>query len=300
MTLKSLLVSVAGISIVISSCASAPKDEGAQAPQTGAPQGAWTVTAVDTPECAYYDPATASIFVSNVAGAPDGKDGKGWISRLDASGKMLQEKWVSGLNAPKGMRSAGGMLWVTDIDRVIGIDTATATIKHRVSVKGAKFLNDLAIDSNGDIYVSDTTASRIYRIAKNKPEIFVQGPQWESPNGLLVSDGVLWVASWGMGMKPDWSVTKPGRLYRIDLKTKAKTPVTAEPVGNLDGLERDADGNFIVSDWMAGKVYSIGKDGTPRVILEGFKNSADVGYIPDSRQLLVPQMGGNALTAYQR
>jgi sugar lactone lactonase YvrE len=285
--------------LLLNACASAPTAEEAPASAPVPPQSAWSV-AGETPESAYYDPATANIFVSNVAGSPVEKDGKGWITRIDSSGKILQEKWVSGLNAPKGMRSAGGMLWVSDIDRMIGIDTATATIKHRIPIKSAKFLNDVAIDSNGDVYVSDMLASRIYRIKAGKSEVFVQGPQWESPNGLLISDGVLWVAGWGMGMKSDFSTTKPGRLYRIDLRTKQKTNVTMEPFGALDGLERDADGNFLVSDWMAGKIYSVGKDGTPRVILEGFKNSADIGYIPESRLLLVPQMGGNVINAFQR
>jgi DNA-binding beta-propeller fold protein YncE len=295
--LNLLLISMG---VTFASCASGPKPTENTETQLQGPQGIWTVSSVQTPESAYFDPATAHIFVSNVAGTPTEKDNQGWISRLTAEGKVIQEQWVKGLNAPKGMRAAGGTLWVTDIDRVIGIDTATAAIKHRISIKGAKFLNDIAIDSNGDVYVSDMLASRIHRIRNQKAEIFVQGPQWESPNGLMISEGVLWVAAWGMNTKPDFSSAKLGNLYRIDLRTKQKTPVTAEPLGALDGLERDADGNLLVSDWKAGKVYSIGKDGMPRVVLEGLTNPADIGYIPESRVLLVPQMGANRVTAFQR
>lgn len=71
------------------------------------------------PESAYYDVESGFIFVSNVAGDPTQSDGKGWISKLSKEGKMLSEKWVSGLNAPKGLRSREGYLWATDRKSVV-------------------------------------------------------------------------------------------------------------------------------------------------------------------------------------
>src|SRR4051794_13239524 len=90
---------------------------GASASQPASGADLWTATqGIDAPESAYFEPVTGYIFVSNVAGKPDEKDGKGWISKLDADGTVLAEKWVSGFNAPKGLRAAGGILWVGDID----------------------------------------------------------------------------------------------------------------------------------------------------------------------------------------
>ena len=49
------------------------------------------------------------------------KDGKGWIATItfDKAGKPIVTKLVDGLNAPKGLRSQKGTLWVTDIDEVL-------------------------------------------------------------------------------------------------------------------------------------------------------------------------------------
>jgi hypothetical protein len=108
------------------------------------------------------------------------------------------------------------------------------------------------------------------------------------------------VAGWGIGTDPATFATQtPGRLYYLDLKTKAKTPVTPSPLGHLDGLEQDRDGGFLVSDWMAGKVFRVTGDGKATVILEGFKNSADIGYLPRQRQVIVPRMGEDAVSAYE-
>src|SRR4051812_24643310 len=80
----------------------------------------WTSKdALDAPKCAYYDPVTHYVFVSNVAGAPDKKDGRGWIARMTPSGKVVNARWLDGLNAPKGIRSRGSRLWVADIDTLL-------------------------------------------------------------------------------------------------------------------------------------------------------------------------------------
>jgi len=57
------------------------------------------------PESVYYDSKSDLIFVSNVVGIPDKKDGNGFIQTLDVGGKIKTSKWVTGLNGPKGMRS---------------------------------------------------------------------------------------------------------------------------------------------------------------------------------------------------
>ena len=55
------------------------------------------------PESVLYDSISGNIFVSNIQGAAQKKDGEGFISLLDNNGHIKNLKWVSGLNAPKGM-----------------------------------------------------------------------------------------------------------------------------------------------------------------------------------------------------
>ena len=68
--------------------------------------------------------------MSQIDGNPAEKDGKGRISKLGLDGTVVTADWVTGLNAPKGLRSFGGTLWVSDIDEVIGIDIASERFRR--------------------------------------------------------------------------------------------------------------------------------------------------------------------------
>jgi len=62
------------------------------------------------------------MFISNINLPHDKKNGSGFISTIDARGK-LNLKWTAEkLNAPKGLYVAGDTLWVTDIDEVKSFD----------------------------------------------------------------------------------------------------------------------------------------------------------------------------------
>jgi sugar lactone lactonase YvrE len=268
------------------------------APKFPKPTILWEATeGLQQPESAFFDEGTGTFFVSNVAGEPAKKDGVGWISQLDKNGKVLKAKWVDGLNAPKGLRAHDGKLWVTDIDQVVQMDIATAKIDARIPIEGAQFLNDLAIGPDGTVYVTDMFASKIYAIADGKPALFAEGPELENPNGVLVDGDALVLAGWGT--VGDATPKTPGRLYKLDLKTKKKTLLTKEPTGNLDGVERDGEGGYIVTDWVAGKVLRVAQDGTVTTLIQHDKGgTADHAYFPETKTLIVPLMLDNKVVAY--
>ena len=100
---------------------------------TGAFAGAtekWSLGGFSHPESVDLDIPHQVLYVSNIGGAPLDKDGNGFISKLSRDGKLLQLKWIEGLNAPKGMVMKDFTLWVTDIDRLVEIDTRTAKITN--------------------------------------------------------------------------------------------------------------------------------------------------------------------------
>jgi hypothetical protein len=264
------------------------------------PTEAWTVSSgLENPESAYYDPISKFIFVSNVAGNPAEKDGRGWISKLDASGRMLEAQWVKGLNAPKGLRSYKDKLWVADIDELIAVDVAKGAISKRVKINGAKFLNDVAIDNDGILYVSDTFGQKIYKVTDGKPAVFVESDELEYPNGVLVHDDQLIVVGLGNTDKSTPGPHLPGHIFSLDLATKKKELIAQQPLGTLDGVELDGSGGYYVSDFAAGKIYRITSDGAVTLLLEGFKGPADIGMADSLQLLLVPQMEESKVTAYK-
>ena len=109
--------------------------------------GGWTATdGIETPESVYYDAASGFIFASQIAGMPDGRDGNGRIVKLGGDGQVVSSTFVTGLNAPKGLRAHNGILWTADLDEVIGFNIATGAVQNRVKIAGAMFLNDVAVD----------------------------------------------------------------------------------------------------------------------------------------------------------
>ena len=152
------------------------------------PTAVWSLAGdFASPESAFYDAATNAVFVSSINGAMTAKDGNGYISRLTADGTMVNAKWATGLNGPKGIRGVGNTLWVADIDEVVAVDIASGMITSRVKIDGAQFLNDLATAPDGTVYVSDSFGFRIYEVRNGKSAVFVEGAELvEQANGLLV------------------------------------------------------------------------------------------------------------------
>jgi len=246
------------------------------------------------PESVYFDEESKLVFVSNIDGEGDGQDGNGHISLLSMNGDIINSKWIENLNAPKGMRAHNGQLWVTDINDIVVIDIKKSMVIKTFKIKEAKFLNDIAISPDGSVYVSDSLTSRIHLIKNNQISTFMEGDRLESPNGLLFHNKKLFVAAWGL--TTDWTTKILGRLYSIDIKTKAISYITTKPLGNLDGLEINNNGNFIVSDWVKGMIYEISADGkTITTILDGKKGLADIGYIPQTNKILIPYMLNNSV-----
>lgn len=266
------------------------------APQE-APAPLWSVPGLKTPESAFVDPESGFLFVSQVAGSPGEKDGRGFIARLTPEGKLLQADWVTGLHAPKGLRAFKGILWTADIDTIVGIEIASGKILHRVPVPGAKFLNDVACGPDGAVYVSDMLAPRIHRLLDGRLSTVAEGEETEYPNGLLWHQGALVVAGWGKPAE-DFSTKIPGRLYRLDPVTGKKTLITREPLGNLDGLEGDGRGGYLVTEWTTGKLFHVSPDGQARVLLRFKPGAADHAYLPDRRLLILPQMNEDRVSAY--
>ena len=169
----------------------------------GALERLWRLDGLSTPESVLYDPGTDSLYVSSMDGGGYDKDGKGFLSRVDLQGNMLEREWVAGLNAPRGMGLAGRRLYVSDIDRLLEIDADSGQILADHAIDGAVFLNDVAVSAAGDAYVSDTETNHIHRLRAGSLERWLAGPELDHPNGLLALDGRLLIGSWGTWMDPD-------------------------------------------------------------------------------------------------
>lgn len=250
---------------------------------------------IATPESVYVDTGSGWIFASQIDGAPDGRDGRGRIVQLGGDGHVMSANWVTGLNAPKGLRSHDGTLWTADLDEVVGIDIASAKVTSRTRIAGAMFLNDVAVGGDGTVYVSDMMANKIYAVQNGKASVFVEGELLEWPNGMVVDGNRLIVGGWGKP-KPDFSTDVPGRLFSIDLQSKQKTLITPKPFANIDGVELDGRGGYIITDYLKGAVMQVSATGEARELRTFMPGTADLAFVGGTA--IIPHMNENKVASY--
>jgi hypothetical protein len=246
-----------------------------------------TDTTMTTCESVIYDKTNDVLYVANINGAPDGKDGNGFISKVNLEGKVTEAQWVKGMDAPKGMGIANGKLYVTDIDRVHEIDLASGKISKTHKVQGAKFLNDISTDAAGKVYISDTGGGTISVIENGKLTKWIENLQ--GPNGLFAEGSEILTVLWD------------GKtLNVIDPITKQLT-VKTDSVENGDGIEAIGNGEYLVSSWN-GMVHHIGADWKKTLVLDTSGesiNAADIEYIQEKNLLLIPTFFKNKVVAYE-
>ena len=263
------------------------------------PELIWELDGLSNPESVVYDSKLNHLYVSNVNGGPNDKDGNGFISIVSMDGRIINEKWMTGLNAPKGLALHGRTLYVADIDELVTIDIDHGRIINRYKVDDAKFLNDVAATDNGDIYVSDMVLNRIHKLAGNDFSIWIESDELDNPNGLHFTEDDLIVGCWGK-MTDGFATEVPGHLKRISLKTKNISSIgDGSAVGNLDGVEGNDEIGFYVTDWMNGKLLHVDVKGVVTMLLEFNQGSADHEFLIDKGLIFIPQMNESKLFAYK-
>jgi gluconolactonase len=247
------------------------------------------ITGLKTPESAIQD-KDGNIFISEIN--EFGKNGDGQISKVDAKGNVTV--FAKGMDDPKGLAIIGDKLYVADINRVLEVnkDGTWQVYGAQMLFPGTPvFLNDLAADKFGNLYVSDSgnlkSGGQIYKIAKGGGAITVvvdsTNPAILAPNGLLVEgrNNLLEV---------DF---ESGILYRVNLSTGAVTKV-ASGFGGGDGLVKTKAGKLMISDWKNGKVYAVSM-GRAVLIKDGYQSAADIELSYDGKMLMVPDMKAGEL-----
>jgi hypothetical protein len=238
------------------------------------------------PESVFHDGKSNLLYITNIDGKePWGKDGKGSVGKMSADGKNIVVEWVTGLDAPKGLGLYKGMLYVADLSDVVVIDVKKASIVNRIHIQDASGLNDLSIDDNGVVYVSDMLEKKVYRIENGKAETLLSNLQ--NPNGVLVKGNNFYLLD--------------GEAFFKMEKDRSLTKIAEGMDGGIDGIEQIKDNEFIISCWL-GVIWYIHADGSKTLMLDtrsDNKNTADIGYDPKTKTVFVPTFWRNTVIAYK-
>jgi hypothetical protein len=243
------------------------------------------------------------VFVSNlgVKLEPTVKDGDGFISRLDRQGNIKTQKWADKLDGPKGMIVVDGVLYVADIDRVLGfrVRDGKQVFALDMAAAGSVFLNGFARYDNRRLLLSATDISKVFVIdlpKKSFGELAFDTPP-KGPNGMKKAGSRLMVVEWGTDSQPNGNI----KTYRLEseqarLQAKLEKAYDLTPSGYFDGIVDLGANRWLISNWVkfepAG-VLQILDTRTSKVTAVAMKapiaGPADM-FLDDQQKLWVPGM----------
>ena len=247
-----------------------------------------TDTTLRTPESVLFEPGKNVLYVACINGSPSLENKSSYIAKLGLDGKVIQMKFTDNLNSTKGMGILGDKLYVTEMTQVAEIALSTGKILNRYPIEGAKFLNDIAIDTKkGIVYVTDSNDSKVWAITNGKSSLVLAGDPLKGTNGLLFENNQLLI---GNG---------DGSLLSLNPATKQLTTL-AKVSGGIDGIVDLGNKTYMVTEW-GGKVWYVHADGKTELKMDTSSqkiNSADIGYNPATKVLFVPTFFHNTVKAY--
>jgi hypothetical protein len=242
----------------------------------------WETDTLAFPESVLY--TNDLLYVSLLDHYPLREHGKGKIAKVALDGKIIDAEWIIGLDGPKGMGISNGKLYVADINQIVVIDIKNGKISNRILVPGSVGLNDLTIDNDGILYVSDPEEGKVYRVINSKPEIYLK--KLPGVNGLKAVGNQLYLVA-------------SSNVFRCD-KGKKLSSLSKFKAG-ADGLASLGRGNFLVTVY-SGLVYYLNNAGKLDILLDSQPEkigSADIEFDVKKSILYVPTLFHNSIISYQ-
>ena len=299
-----LFIPLAGIAATVVACAST----GTPAAGTEASAGPGVTTAVKpwfvrdgfvAPEAVRYDPDQDVYFVGNWGPGPaSATDNNGYISRMKPDGQIENLKFIAGgtnrvvLHAPRGMYIVGDTLWVADADAVRGFNRRTGEKVANYDFSGFDrgFLNDLAADATGTVYITDTGKNKLYKVqGQGGPAVVVSDSALGSPNGITwdaANRRFIIVPFGGAHSLRAWV---PGTTTLTDLTTSTGA--------KWDGVEVLSGGRILASSQADSSIHVF--DGaTGHAIIHTQGGPADIAVDTKRNRVAVPVVALNHVEIY--
>ena len=248
-------------------------------------------------EAVRYDPHSDAYFISNFNGSAGAADSNGFIAKARPDGTIDSLKFMTGspkapLHAPRGMYITGDTLYVADLNGLHGFNTQTGEQLSYIDLTSFEpgFLNDVAVATNGNIYVTDTGQSRIYKISGDSASIAADSLE-DPPNGITrdPKSGRLLIAPWDGG--------QVFRSFAAD-NTTPQEFITTSAGGNFDGIE-PYNNSFIVASQSDSSLYLISPDRHSKQLITTAPKPADIAIDTKRNRVAVPYISLNRVDIWE-
>jgi hypothetical protein len=274
--------------------------EKAIAGNEAAPQLVWEAPGFVAPESVVFDRERGCFYVSNMGTWGEGSTPRdGFISRLSAEGRLLELRWLTGFDNPKGLALAHGRLYVGDDADLVEVDPGAGAITARFTPEGGPGgFNDCTADPEGSVYVFSRRLASVFRLRAGRFERWaaIDLATAGAPNGLLAERDRLLLGSWA-GVGPQGK-RRPGRIFTLAFADQALGRLGDAVIDSPDGIEPDGRGGYTVTDWQTGTLWHILADGSSAPILKLPRGAADHHYLVDRRLLVVPLVLHHTVRAF--
>ena len=242
---------------------------------------------LETIEAVEYDPAVDRWFVTNESNILQTRD----------NGNSYQ--FFGSVSATHGMEVVDGMLIAISDGTIHAIDLTTAQLLGSITIPRIGFLNGMG-SRPGEVIVSDFAKGTLHRIDISEPanmkSTVLAANTRTRPNGVVVD------ARNNRAVIVNWGSNAP--ILAVDLSTgRLSTLVKDTGLGNLDGIDIDAGGNFYVSSWSPARITKFNNDfSQSSVVVEGADaglfNPADISYSLQTKTLGVANRGNSTPSFY--
>ena len=225
------------------------------------------------PESIDFDTASGRYFISNV------NSGRIQVREPDGTLSSLTTNAIS--PKPYGIEFAAGKLYACCGTTVKVYNPISGSLIINIPITGSTFLNGITHDNNNNVYVTDFTEEKIFRIDQdNNVSLFIANT-FDTPNGIIFDEenNRLIYVCWGGNAK----------IKAVSLADSIETTLITTALSSIDGIAKDNQGNYYVSNWGANSIVKYSNSFTsPETVVTGLSSPADIYYNLISDTLAIP------------
>lgn len=220
------------------------------------------------------------LLVSNVCDFRS--RGDGYLSLLNSDGEVLRARHVEGLDSPLGMAWRDGRVYVVDANQVRVFDWPVLSPAEVIRLP-TRVANDIAVASDGTLYVTDSATHGVYRRSPDGTGDWMSSSgDFRFANGLHLQHDVLWVGG--------------ERLWRVSLADESVRTIGPPWLRDIDGIELEADGTLQVAI-VGGPFLQLEDDGEIVLRADPRISSTNHAYLAGRRLAVIPTGYDNLIVA---
>nr|WP_315197211.1 hypothetical protein [uncultured Flavobacterium sp.] len=252
------------------------------------------------------------LYVTGMGKTPDPmlKDGDGVIQKLSMDGKIM-DKNISKtpLNAPKGTAIRNGILYVADLNKIVGISLKTGEkiVEIDFSEFKTRLLNDIAVKDNNNLFVTATDIGKVFIVSLGKKPVItaIKIPEIKGANGICYDKKTNRLFVVGFGTFDDTTGSGEIGVISWEKETASYHRIT-NLKGFFDGVQLINENTLVVTNWIStnerkGQLLKIDvRKGTSEILntIEPIGGPADIYFDTLSKSLLIPALVDNELLKY--